>query len=234
MSPLADRLGAVREKVAEACRQAGRDARDVRIVAVTKYVDVDVARAVLAEGCLDLGESRPQELWRKAPALADHVPPARWHLVGHLQRNKARRTVGIVSMVHTLDSLRLLEAIDAEARSAALVCNALIEINLAGDPGRTGVDEATAAELLAAAAGHPHVRIRGLMGMASVPDGGEHGGQARRQFARLREIRDRLAPEFPDTPLPELSMGMSGDYVEAILEGATLVRIGSALFAEES
>jgi pyridoxal phosphate enzyme (YggS family) len=234
VTTVADRLGAVREAVAEACRQSGRSAGDVRIVAVTKYVDVDVARMVVEAGCVDLGESRPQELWRKAEALAPHVPAPRWHLVGHLQRNKVRRTVGIVDLVHTLDSQRLLATLDAEATAAGRVCDALVEINLAGDPGRTGVDEATAADLLAAAACHPHVRIRGLMGMASVPEGADASGRARRQFAHLREIRDRLGRAHPDIMLAELSMGMSGDYVEAILEGATLVRIGSALFEDDA
>lgn len=234
MTTVADRLAAVRERVADACRQGGRSAGDVRVVAVTKYVDIDVARMVVEAGCVDLGESRPQELWRKSEALAASVPPVRWHLVGHLQRNKVRRTVGVVDLVHTLDSLRLLATLDAEAAAAGKVCDVLVEINLAGDPGRTGVDEATAAELLAAAARHPHVRFRGLMGMASVPRGADASSRARRQFANLREIRDRLALAHPDIMLSELSMGMSGDYVEAILEGATLVRIGSALFEDDA
>lgn len=227
---VAERLAAVEERVAEACRRSGRDRAAVRIIAVTKYVDVGPARDVLEAGCLDLGESRPQELWRKAAALAGRLPAPRWHLVGHLQRNKVRRTVETDALVHTLDSLRLLDTIDAEAARGGRVCDVLVEVNLAGDPGRTGVDDEGARRIVAAAAGHPHVRIRGLMGMASVPDGGDSSSQARRQFARLRELRDRLQSECPHERLADLSMGMSGDYVEAILEGATLVRIGSALF----
>lgn len=230
---VADRLDAVRDSVAEACRRAGRDPAEVRIVAVTKYVDIDLARAVLDAGCVDLGESRPQELWRKAAALASCVPAPRWHLIGHLQRNKVRRTVEVAPVVHTLDSLRLLETLEAEAARAGRTCEVLIEINLAGDPARTGVDEATARDLVIAAARHPHVRLRGLMGMASVPEGPDAAGLARRQFARLREFREKLEREFPAAGLTELSMGMSGDYVEAILEGATLVRIGSALFSQK-
>lgn len=230
---VAERLAMVRERVASACRHAGRDPAGVRIIAVTKYVDVDLARAVLEAGCVDLGESRPQELCRKATALAACVPAPRWHLIGHLQRNKVRRTLDHAPLVHTLDSMRLLATLDAEAGRAGRVCEALVEVNLAGDPGRTGVDETTATEIVAAASRHPHVRLRGLMGMASVPEGPDAAGLARRQFARLRDLRDRLQREFPAVDLADLSMGMSGDYVEAILEGATLVRIGSALFSEQ-
>jgi len=225
----------VRGRIATACTRAGRDPADVRLVAVTKYVDASRTRLVLEAGCLDLAESRPQAIWAKAAALADVEPPIRWHLVGHLQRNKIRRTLPHLTLVHSLDSLRLLEALDAEATAAEsrsgrrLSIRALLEINLAGDPGRTGATEAEAERMLTAAANHPHVEIRGLMGMASVPDGDTT--QARREFARLRELRDRLAPLAPGgAGLPELSMGMSGDFEAAILEGSTLVRIGSALF----
>lgn len=232
MMSVAERLVAVRERVADACRRAGRSVDDVQIIGVTKYGDVDAAREVLAAGCLDLGESRPQELWRKAAALAGVEPAARWHLIGHLQRNKVRRTVEVVHLIHTLDSLRLLAALDDEAARQGRLCDTLVEVNLAGDPGRTGVGEAEAREIVAAASACHHVRIRGLMGMASVPEGGDASGQARRQFGQLREVRDRLRADSPQGALTELSMGMSGDYVEAILEGATMVRIGSALFEE--
>jgi pyridoxal phosphate enzyme (YggS family) len=226
---------AVRERIAAACGRAGRDPAEVRLVAVTKYVDAALTRLVHEAGCLDLAESRPQAIWIKAAALTDVAPPIRWHLIGHLQRNKIRRTLPHLSLVHSLDSLRLLEALDAEATAAEsrsgrrLPIRVLLEINLAGDPGRTGATEAEAERMLTAAADHPHVDICGLMGMASVPDGDTT--QARREFARLRELRDRLAARLSGGDgLPELSMGMSGDFEAAILEGSTLVRIGSALF----
>lgn len=231
---LADRcrtnLTAVRDRVAEACRRAGRAPETVRLVGVTKYVSADLTRLLLEAGCVDVAESRPQSLWDKAAVLAAHDPTPRWHLIGHLQRNKIRRTLPLLSLLHSLDSLRLLEAIEAEAAAAGIVCNALIEVNIGGDPGRTGVMEADAVALLEAAAGMPHVRVLGLMGMASIPEG-DATGAARRQFARLRTLRDELAGRLPSMMgLPELSMGMSGDFVEAILEGSTLVRIGSALW----
>lgn len=226
---VAANLARVRDQVAEACRRAGRNPATVTLIGVTKYVDAAAARLVHAAGCHDLAESRPQALWGKAEALADLAPPPRWHLIGHLQRNKIRRTLAVNPLIHSLDSGRLLEALAAES-AAGGVCEALVEVNLAGDPDRTGATEAEAEAIVAAAATRPEIRIRGLMGMASVPDGDP--GAARREFARLRELRDRFAATLPGgDSLRELSMGMSGDFVEAILEGATMIRIGSALFA---
>ncbi|NBW86917.1 MAG: YggS family pyridoxal phosphate-dependent enzyme [Planctomycetia bacterium] len=224
-------LSRVRESVAEACRRAGRPPADVTLVGVTKYVDATAARCLLEAGCADLAESRPQELWAKAAALADARPEPRWHLVGHLQRNKVRRTLPVGALIHTLDSRRLLEALEAEAAAADTACEVLVEVNVSGDPARSGAMEADAEPLLVAAAQSPHLRLRGLMAMASHPDG--PAADARRDFARLRELRDRItARGIVDAALVrELSMGMSGDFAEAILEGSTMVRIGSALFA---
>lgn len=212
----------VRAEVAAACARAGRDPGGVSIVGVTKYVGVAAAAALLAAGCRDLAESRPQGLWEKAAAL----PRARWHLVGPLQRNKVRRTLPLVALLHTLDSARLLEAIEEEG--AGRVLEALVEVNLDGDPRRGGVAAEGLGALLEAAAASARVRVRGLMGMASAPSGAAGSDTARRQFAALRALRDRFAAAHPG--LEELSMGMSGDFPEAILEGATLVRIGSALW----
>jgi pyridoxal phosphate enzyme (YggS family) len=220
---------AVRERVEEACRRAGRSSDEVTVIAVTKYVGPEIARLLHEAGCQDLAESRPQSLWAKAEALAGLMPPPRWHLVGPLQRNKIRRTLPLVSLLHSLDSPRLLEALEAEGAAAGITCRALVEVNLAGDPGRTGVGEADVASIVAAAAMTPHVEVVGLMGMASVPDG--DASAARREFERLRKLRDRLRAAVPGgEKLVELSMGMSGDFAEAIAEGATLVRIGSAFF----
>jgi PLP dependent protein len=223
-----DNLDAVRDRIATACRAAGRPIDTVTLVGVTKYVDADVADVLVGAGCIDLAESRPQRLWEKAAALADASPAPRWHLVGHLQRNKVRRTLPVVSLVHTVDSPRLLATLEAEAALAGRHCDILVEVNLSDDPGRSGVAEGDAAGLVAAAASATHVRLRGLMGMASHPDGAT--ADARRDFARLRELRDRLAREAPPGMLTELSMGMSGDFEAAILEGSTIVRVGSALF----
>lgn len=225
---LCSNLAAVRGRIAEACRRAGRVVGDVTLVGVTKYVSADLAMQLWEAGCHDLAESRPQALWAKADALATLVPAPRWHLVGHLQRNKVRRTLPLLGLLHSLDSRRLLETLDAEARAGGRPCEVLVEVNLAGDPERTGLPADEVAPLLEAAAACTHVRVRGLMGMASVPEG---AATSRRQFAQLRELRDRLRPVVPPpVSLDELSMGMSEDFEEAILEGATLVRVGSALW----
>jgi pyridoxal phosphate enzyme (YggS family) len=225
-------LAAVRTRIAAACGRAGRPVAEVRLVGVTKYVSADLAALLVRAGCSDLGESRPQSLVQKAETLAaagltGEAP--RWHLIGHLQRNKIRRTLKWLSLLHSLDSLRLLEAIEAEAVLAGRPCDVLLEVNLTEDPGRTGLPETEVPAVLDAAAGMAHVRVRGLMGMASKPDG-DDSGAARREFARLRELREALRRGLPPGALPELSMGMSGDFEEAILEGATLVRVGSALW----
>ena len=225
-------LAAVRGRIADACGRAGRPVAEVRLVGVTKYVSADLAALLVRAGCPDLGESRPQSLLQKAETLAAGMPPAeapRWHLIGHLQRNKIRRTLPWLSLLHSLDSLRLLGAIQAEAALAGRPCDVLVEVNLTDDPGRTGLPEVELPGVLEAAAGLSHVRVRGLMGMAPKPDG-DDSGAARREFARLRALRDAARRWLPPGALPELSMGMSGDFEEAILEGATLVRVGSALW----
>ena len=221
-------LAAVHDRIADACRRAGRSADDVRLIAVTKYVDTTLTRLVAECGCLDLAESRPQQLWEKAAAITDLDPPIRWHLVGHLQRNKVRRTLPVVSLLHTLDSERLLSSLEAEAAITGQPCNVLVEVNLSPDAARSGAAPADVPELVAAAVRSPHVRLRGLMGMARHPD--SPAADARRDFAQLRELRDRLEADVPATSLRELSMGMSGDFEAAVLEGSTMLRIGSALF----
>ncbi len=228
---IAENYAAVKAMIADACREAGRHPDGVRIVGVTKYAGIDAAMAVFEAGCRDLAESRPQELWRKAEAFQAAGLQPRWHLIGHLQRNKVRRTLPLVHLFHSLDSVRLLRAIDEEARAAGRVAELLVEANLDGGAGRTGAAIADVPSLVAEAAGCAGVRVRGLMGMASQPEeGGDAAAAARRQFATLRELRDSLRTTTGEESLEELSMGMSGDFREAILEGATIVRIGSALF----
>jgi len=223
-----ENVHAVRARIAAACERAGRPEADVLLVAVTKYVDAPIARLVVAAGCHDLAESRPQRIQSMAESLADVRPSVRWHLVGHLQRNKVRKTLPFVSLVHTLDSLRLLSTLEAESAAAGLRTDVLVEVNLTDEPGRSGAVVADVPALVAAAARSPHVRLRGLMGMAARPD--SPAADARRDFARLRGLRDTLTDEAAADMLAELSMGMSGDLDGAILEGSTMVRVGSALF----
>jgi PLP dependent protein len=230
MSPfarrIADNLARARDRVAAAARRSGRPAEAITLVAVTKYVSAEVAAAVVEAGCLDLGESRAQELWAKAAALAH--PAIRWHMIGHLQRNKIRRTLPLVHLMQSVDSPRLLAALEEEAAAQQLTIPALLEVNVSGDSTKTGLPPEELDRVLEQAATLQHVLIRGLMGMASL-EGDDTA--ARGDFARLRKFRDRLRTTVPaHVSLDELSMGMSGDFEFAIEEGATIVRLGSILF----
>ncbi len=268
---VADNLKRVRDRIARAAEKAGRQASDITLVGVTKYVGPQEAAELVAAGCQDLGESRPQELWKKCEALhiaragaspppasyspppAAHSPPPapspeppliHWHLIGHLQRNKVTRTLPLVSLIHSVDSERLLAAINeanklplplGEGRGA--VVNAppipvLLEVNTSGEAAKHGLAPDAVEPILAAAENYPHVQIRGLMTMAAL-DGDDT--VAAGCFATLRELRDRLKTNTPPyVQLHELSMGMSGDFEIAIQEGATIVRVGTALWEDNS
>ena len=222
---IAENLYAVRQRIAQAALRAGRDPAGVRLIGVTKYAGSELAAMLVQAGLADLGESRPQELWRKAEALSGR--PVRWHLIGHLQRNKVRRTLPLVTLVHSGDSLRLLATLDEESAALARPCEVLLEVNISGESAKHGFAPGELAPLMPTIAALSHVRVRGLMGMAGLET---NAGEARRQFASLRMLRDRLQADCPPPiGLSELSMGMSGDFEEAIAEGATLVRVGSAL-----
>lgn len=225
---IAANLDRVRDRIHAAAEGAGRSADEITLVAVSKYVGPDTARALVEAGCHDLGESRPQELWNKAEQMSDL--DIRWHLVGHLQRNKVRHTLPLVTLVHSVDSLRLLEAIDRVAGELTLTVPILLEVNISGEEAKHGLKPDAVSGVLERANSMTGIRIRGLMAMAGLA-GGRDG--ARRGFANLRELRDRLMAGCPPSvSLNELSMGMSNDFDLAILEGATLVRIGTALFRE--
>jgi pyridoxal phosphate enzyme (YggS family) len=229
-SRLSENLARVRQRIAEAARRSGRAAAEIKLVAVTKYVAAEVAGQLVAAGCRELGEARPQELWRKAEALSQEA--VEWHLIGHLQRNKITRTLPLVRLIHSGDSLRLIEAIDAEAARMGLPpVPLLLEVNVSGDATKHGFDPDELPPLGERLAGMKSIKIRGLMCMA-----GREGSldDARRDFENLRLLRDRLRSTWPDElVLDELSMGMSGDFEVAIEEGATLVRIGSLLFEDD-
>ncbi|MDP6556865.1 MAG: YggS family pyridoxal phosphate-dependent enzyme [Pirellulaceae bacterium] len=223
---IASNLAGIRQRIADAAQISGRDAAEVTLVAVTKYAGLPETQMLLAAGCLDLGESRPQGLWAKADVI-DHSD-VRWHMIGHLQRNKVRRTIPLVWLTHSGDSLRLIEEIDRLADAGDGPTKILLEVNISGDKAKHGFAADELAAVLPQLAALPNVAIRGLMAMASL-----HGdlSAARRDFSSLRELRDRLMTNCPpEIVLDELSMGMSRDFEVAIEEGATLVRVGSALF----
>lgn len=224
---IAENLQQVQARIAAAAARSSRQASAIQLVGVTKYVGAEETRALVAAGCLDLGESRPQELWRKAAEFSDQ--PVRWHMIGHLQRNKLARTLPLVSLIHSGDSVRLLEAIHAESvSSSAPPSPVLLEVNISGDVAKHGFAPAELEPLGETLALLRGLEIRGLMCMAGRE---ANLDEARREFAQLRELRDRLQAAWGERwKLNELSMGMSGDYEVAVEEGATLVRVGSALF----
>jgi PLP dependent protein len=223
---LADRLNAVNSRIDAACARAGRNPALITLVAVTKTVSPRVAGMMAELGVLDLGENRPQELWRKAEALK-HLP-IRWHMIGHLQHNKIERTLPLVHMIHSVDSLRLWSAIQLEAQSIDKHPQLLLQMNASGEEQKQGFDYD---ELLAMPEPDECGAVMaGLMGMAAYSDDPE---LARPTFAALRQFRDRLRDHWSMIIGPQmehLSMGMSGDFEVAIEEGATMVRIGTTLF----
>lgn len=233
---IAANLAGVRERIAVAAEVSGRRADEVKLVAVTKYVGQAEIDALLAAGQFDLGESRPQSLWRRA--AENERRAIRWHFIGHLQRNKARRTVALASLIHSVDSLRLLAALDEAAAEIEFAAarpvsprpplEVLLEVNISGDANKHGFAPADVEPTLETIAGLRHLRVRGLMTMAALEG---DASVAERNFNDLRLLRERLqAVAPPNVRLEELSMGMSGDFEAAIRAGSTIVRIGSALF----
>lgn len=216
----------VRAEIAAACAAAGRPPESVRLVAASKYGDAAAVRALYACGLREFGENRAEAAAEKAAALAD-LPDLRWHFIGHLQRNKAKKVLPACALLHSVDSPALLETLEKLLAPAGRTLDVLLEINLGGEESKSGAAPEQALSLARAAAACPCLRPRGLMGMAPL---GTDNDAARPFFRQLRELRDALQQTL-GMPLPELSMGMSHDFAAAIAEGATMVRIGSALFA---
>jgi pyridoxal phosphate enzyme (YggS family) len=212
----------VRARIAAAAVRVGRQPEDVGLVAVTKGVALARIREAVAAGVTDVGESRVQEAAPKVAALREAV---RWHLVGHLQRNKAPLAAGLFNVIHSLDSVRLAEAL---SRHAPQRVDVLVQVNVAREPQKYGILPEALAGLLRGAASLPMVRVVGLMTIPPLHPDPEH---ARSVFRRLRTLRDEVAKVL-GTALPHLSMGMSDDFEVAVEEGATLVRVGRAIFGQ--
>jgi pyridoxal phosphate enzyme (YggS family) len=223
IAEIPNRLEQVRRRIAESAVRAGRAPESVRLIAVSKHHPAEAVRAAYAAGQRLFGENRPQELRDKRPLLpAD----CEWHLIGHLQGNKARLAVQAAAWIHSVNSAELLQRLNRIAGEEAKCPVVLLEVNVSGEASKSGASPDAARGLLEEALRSPHLDCRGLMTMAPY-DAPE--AELRRVFGGLRELRDRLAAEF-GTPLPELSMGMSDDFGIAIEEGATLVRVGTAIF----
>ena len=220
---LGQRLEAIRTRVQAACGRVGRSPESVTLIGVTKTVGHEVAQALVELGVADLGENRPQELWRKS----DLVSGARWHVIGHLQRNKVERTVGLSSLIHSVDSERLLEAIEAEAKRIGKQTAVLLEVNCSGEEAKHGFTPEAVLAFTSNLKPLHFVRIEGLMTMAALAEDPEAARPAFRRLAGLqKELRQVLGDQHP---LNQLSMGMSGDFEVAIEEGATHIRLGTVL-----
>lgn len=229
VSTLQSNLNRVRERIDAACARAGRTPDEVTLVAVTKYAELDWVRALIDLGVLDLGESRPQQLVSRAHDLPKEV---RWHLIGHLQRNKVELLLPVADRLHSVDSVRLLQAIHKEAvkqqSRVAVIPRVLLEVNVSGEASKDGFDPAELISAWPEICQLDLIAVEGLMTMAPLS---EDEDSARAVFRSLRNLRDQLVNAGSGRlKLPDLSMGMSGDFEIGIEEGATLVRVGSSLF----
>jgi pyridoxal phosphate enzyme (YggS family) len=223
-------IEAIRRRIEKAAADAGREPTSVRLVAVSKTVPADRVRAAIKNGITLLGENYIQEAREKIEALREF--PIAWHFIGHLQSNKAKYAVRLFDLIHSVDSIKLARELDRQAGKIGKIQDILIQVNTGKEASKSGVYVEEALTLLREAGQMSHIAIKGLMTLPpyfNAPD------RVRPYFQALRELRDRIASEsLPGIVMDELSMGMTGDFEAAIQEGATLVRIGTALFGERA
>ncbi|MCO5045706.1 MAG: YggS family pyridoxal phosphate-dependent enzyme [Kiritimatiellae bacterium] len=222
---VADRLSAIEERILAACARAGRSRDEVELIAVSKTQPPAAVAEVAALGLRIFGENKVQEARAKIPECPSQLS---WHLIGHLQSNKAKWAVELFDVIHSVDSEKLARVLDAAADAAGRTVRILLEVNVSGEGSKFGLKPEEVAGVLAVANACPRLVVEGLMTMAPLAPEAE---KARPYFRKLRELRDSLARET-GTPLEHLSMGMSGDFEVAIEEGATRVRIGTLLFGD--
>jgi PLP dependent protein len=224
---IADNLKIINDRMIAAAVKAGRDPSSVRLVAVSKTKPAGAVAEAVRSGQRLFGENYVQELVAKAKEVTG---PAEWHFIGHLQSNKVRQIAGLVTMIHSVDRLSLAQEIDRQWGRLGRVCAVLIEVNIAGEASKFGTTAAEVLELVRGVASLPHAQVKGLMTMPPFYDDPE---PARPYFRELQRIaREVAAEKIPRVEMTELSMGMSGDFEVAIAEGATLIRVGSAIFGE--
>ncbi len=220
-------LDEIGQRIRAAALKAGRDPASVRLVAVSKTNPATLVNEAARAGQRLFGENYVQELAVKAQAVTE---PVEWHFIGHLQSNKVRQIAGMVTMIHSVDRFSLAEEIDRQWAKLGLSCDVLVQVNIAGESTKSGTTAAAAVELVTAVARLPHLRVKGVMTMPPFFDDPEGSRPYFRALRELAEEIDRLV--IPGVTMTELSMGMSGDFEVAIEEGATLVRVGSAIFGE--
>ena len=225
---IATRLEAIRTSIHESARRAGR-ADDITLVAVSKTVDIERIRAAIEAGQHTFGENRVQEAISKIEEFADVFPPLSWHLLGHVQTNKVKTAIGRFACVETVDSVRLAEQLDKRAYEAGITLPVLLEVNVGGEASKSGFSPDTLERDAEAIVGMISLQLQGLMTIAPISHSAE---DVRWVFRRLRVLRDSLRERYSLKDFSHLSMGMSNDYEVAIEEGATIVRIGRALFGD--
>ena len=221
-----ENVARVLDRIATAAAKAGRLPSEITLVGVCKYFGSEVTQWVANAGICDLGENRPQQLWEKAQSLQQY--DIRWHQIGHLQRNKVRRTIPLIALLHAGDSLRLLKEVHKESLRLGQRTPVLLEVNVSGEQAKHGFEIGEMEEVPQQCVDLTGLEVRGLMAMAGLQSGLEG---AKREFEELASLRERLMKVKPESvDLSELSMGMSRDYDIAIEQGATIVRVGSSLF----
>ncbi len=222
---LKDNLQEVQEKVLAACRRSGRDPREVTLIAVSKTKPISMIEEIMAEGVVDFGENKPQELRDKYEVLPHDL---RWHMIGHLQTNKVKYIIDKACMIHSVDSLHLAEAIDKEAEKHKLKMPVLVEVNMAREASKFGIMPEEAVDFVEQLSHLPHIQVNGLMTIAPFVENPEEN---RIYFRDLKKLCvDIKQKNIDNVTMCNLSMGMTGDYEVAIEEGATLVRVGTGIF----
>ena len=227
MNSIAENLERVREQIAQAAARAGRVAEEIELVAITKTHPAEKVREAIEAGQILFGESRVQEARAKIPELPSNL---RWHFVGHLQKNKIRHALPLFEMIHSVDSLGLAQEINRIAEEQGMHPRVLLEVNVPGEGSKFGFKSEILRAEMESLLALPRLSILGLM---TIPPLAKEAEASRKYFVQLRELRDRLQTEF-HVDLAQLSMGMTEDFVVAVEEGATLVRVGTAIFGERS
>jgi len=224
---LAENLEYVRGAIAQAAARAGREAQDVTLIAVSKTVSIELVRMAYNLGVTNFGENRVQDALPKIAEFS--APGVRWHMIGHVQSNKASKVIGAFASVQSVDNLHLAQALERHAATQGITLPVLLQVNVSGEASKEGMSAAEAPQVARQIVALPHLRVEGLMTIAPIASNPE---ETRPVFRQLRLLRDHLRNEIPQSEWQHLSMGMTDDYRVAIEEGATLVRIGRAIFGE--
>ena len=219
----------VQNNIKKACEKAGRNPEEVTLIAVSKTKPVPMLEEAYEAGSRDFGENKVQEIMEKYPVLPADI---RWHMIGHLQRNKVKYIIDKAALIHSVDSLRLAEEISSQAKKKQVEADILIEVNIAQEESKFGTSRAEALSLVEAAAGLPNIHVKGLMTIAPFVENPEDN---RKYFRQIKELSvDIIEKNIDNVSMSVLSMGMTGDYEVAVEEGATMVRVGTGIFGERS